>query len=145
MNRHLYLNIMYRCCGSDRRNNLRVSVSDWFTESIDARLSINVLPSLYFQMCHHAMYMNNDHHFCICFMHIMTWWRSTSVISLCVTIGLAPDATFSHHRDTDGHSNWSHITSRLCAVCVWWGKNPALQKLLFEQLASVPVFDDCKY
>ena len=39
MNRHLYLNIMYRCCGSDRRNNLRVSVSDWFTESIDARLS----------------------------------------------------------------------------------------------------------
>ena len=20
---------------------------------------------LYFQMCHHAMYMNNDHHFCI--------------------------------------------------------------------------------
>ena len=26
--RHLYLNIMYRCCGSDRLNNLRVSVSD---------------------------------------------------------------------------------------------------------------------
>ena len=51
MNRHLYLNIMYRCCGSDRRNNLRVSVIDWFTESIDARLSVNVLPSLYFQMC----------------------------------------------------------------------------------------------
>ena len=21
-------------------------------------------------MCHHAMYMNNDHHFCICFMHM---------------------------------------------------------------------------
>ena len=53
---HWYLNIMYRCCGSDHRNNLRVSVSDWFTESIDARLSVNVLPSLYFQMCHHAMY-----------------------------------------------------------------------------------------
>ena len=28
VNRHLYLNIMYRCCGSDRRNNLRVRVSD---------------------------------------------------------------------------------------------------------------------
>ena len=28
VNRHLYLNIMYRCCGSDPRNNLRVSVSD---------------------------------------------------------------------------------------------------------------------
>ena len=70
VNRHLYLNIMYRCCGSDRRNNLRVRVSDWFAESIDARLSVNVLPSLYFQMCHHAMYMNNDHHFCICFMHM---------------------------------------------------------------------------
>ncbi len=28
VNRHLYLNIMYRCCGSDRRNKLRVSVSD---------------------------------------------------------------------------------------------------------------------
>ena len=25
---YLYLNIMYRCCGSDRRNNLQVSVSD---------------------------------------------------------------------------------------------------------------------
>ena len=50
----------------------------------------------------------------------------------------------SHHRDTYGHSKWSHITSRLCAVCVWWGKNPALQKLLFDRLASVPVFDDCK-
>ena len=25
------------------------------------------------------------------------------------------------------------------------GKNPALQKVLFDQLASVPVFDDCKY
>ena len=49
----------------DCQNNFRVSVSDWFTESIDARLSVNVLPSLYFQMCHHAMYMNNDHHFCI--------------------------------------------------------------------------------
>ena len=34
-----------------------VSVTDEFTESIDARLSVNVLPSLYFQMCHHAMYM----------------------------------------------------------------------------------------
>ena len=66
--RHLYLNIMYRCCGSDRRNNLRDSVSDWFTESIDARF--NVLPSLSFQMCHHATSMNNDHHFCICFMHM---------------------------------------------------------------------------
>ena len=28
---HLYLNIMCRCCGSDRRNNLRVSVSEWLT------------------------------------------------------------------------------------------------------------------
>ena len=25
------------------------------------------------------------------------------------------------------------------------GKNPALQSLLFDHLASVPVFDDCKY
>ena len=25
VNNHLYLNIMYRCCGSDRLNNLRVS------------------------------------------------------------------------------------------------------------------------
>ena len=32
---------------------------------IDARLSVNVLPSLYFQMCHHAMYTNNDHHLCM--------------------------------------------------------------------------------
>ena len=67
MNRHLYLNTMYRCCGSDRRNNF---VRDLFTESIDARLSVKVLPSLYFQMYHHSMYMNNDHHFCICFMHM---------------------------------------------------------------------------
>ncbi len=29
VNSHLYLNIMYRCCGSDRRNNLRISVSEW--------------------------------------------------------------------------------------------------------------------
>ncbi len=48
VNRHLYLNIMYIYCGPDRRNNLPVGVSDWFTESIDARF--NVLPSLYFQM-----------------------------------------------------------------------------------------------
>ena len=34
-------------------------------------------------------------------------------------MGLASDAIFSHHRDTDGHSNWSHITTRLRAVCVW--------------------------
>ena len=26
-----------------------------------------------------------------------------------------------------------------------FGKNPPLQKLLFDQLASIPVFDDCKY
>ena len=39
---------------------------------IDARLSVNVviLPSLYFQMFHHAMYMNNDHNLCISFMHM---------------------------------------------------------------------------
>ena len=43
----------------------------------------------------------------------MTCWRSTSVISLFLMIGLAPDAIFSHHRDTDGHSNWSHIITRL--------------------------------
>ena len=36
---------------------------------IDARLSVNVLPSLYFQMFHLAMYMNNNHHLCISFMH----------------------------------------------------------------------------
>ena len=34
---------------------------------IDARLSVNVLPSLYFQMFHLAMYMNNNHHLCISF------------------------------------------------------------------------------
>ena len=39
---------------------------------IDARLSVNVviLPSLYFQMFHHAMYINNDNNLCISFMHI---------------------------------------------------------------------------
>ena len=40
---------------------------------IDERLSVNVviLPSLYFQMFHHAMYTNNDHHLCISFMHML--------------------------------------------------------------------------
>ena len=42
---------------------------------IDARLSVNVnvviLPSLYFQMFHHAMYMNTYHHLCISFMHVV--------------------------------------------------------------------------
>ena len=28
-------------------------------------------------------------------------------------MGLASDAIFSHHRDTEGHSNLSHITTRL--------------------------------
>ena len=28
-------------------------------------------------------------------------------------MGLASDAIFSHHRDTEGHSNWSHITTTL--------------------------------
>ena len=37
---------------------------------IDARLSANVLPNLYFQMFHHAMYMNNDHHLFIYVMHM---------------------------------------------------------------------------
>ena len=40
-----------------------VSVTDSLSRS-------NVLPSLYFQMCHHAMSMNNDNNFCICFMHM---------------------------------------------------------------------------
>ena len=39
---------------AERRNILRVSVSHWV---IDAILAVNVLPSLYFQMFHHAMYM----------------------------------------------------------------------------------------
>ena len=43
---------------------------------IDAILAVNVLPkglvlpSLYLQMFHHAMYMDNDHHLCIYFMHM---------------------------------------------------------------------------
>ena len=39
---------------AERRNILRVCVSHWM---IDAILAVNVLPSLYFQMFHHAMYM----------------------------------------------------------------------------------------
>ena len=73
MNRHLYLNIMYGTAVVGRTVGIicgSVSETDEFTESIDARLSVNVLPSLYFQMCHRAMYMNNDHHFCICIMHM---------------------------------------------------------------------------
>ena len=96
MNRHLYLHIMYHCCGSDRRNNLRVSVSDWFTESIDARF--NVLPSLYFQMCHHAMSMNNDHHFCICFMHM---YNQGSTLAMCPLARMH----FLGRRASSGHNN----------------------------------------
>ena len=36
MNRHLYLNIMYRCRGSDRRNNLRVKCQ-WVIHWVDWR------------------------------------------------------------------------------------------------------------
>ena len=38
---------MYRCCGSEHRDNVPVSVIDLFTELIDARLSVNVLHGLY--------------------------------------------------------------------------------------------------
>ena len=37
---------------------------------IDAILAVNVLPSLYFQMFHRTMYVDNDHHLCISFMHM---------------------------------------------------------------------------
>ena len=47
------------------------SVTDEFTESIDARLSVNVLPSLYFQMCHHAMYMSNSQKVAIFFIPVL--------------------------------------------------------------------------
>ena len=44
---------------------------------IELRLSVNVgiLPSLYFQMFHHAMYMHNDHHLYNCFMHMYNCYR----------------------------------------------------------------------
>ena len=60
----------------------------------------------------------------------MTCWRSTSVISLCVTMGLVPDAILSHHRDTDGHSNWCHITTKLYTLSACDGGKSRIAEVL---------------
>ncbi len=44
-------------------------VSEWLTRD-SVNVDVVILPSLYVQTCHHAMYMNNYHHLCISFMHM---------------------------------------------------------------------------
>ena len=50
---------------------------------------------------------------------------STLVITPIPKMGLAPDAICSHHRDTEGHSSLSRITTRLYVMSACGGEKMA--------------------